>query len=74
MSYGAIVVEADLKGFLRPPPFSQMNPNAALGTLLAWSVRYGIAVFFAGDREHGNQITKTLLERFWTYRGSETRG
>ena len=74
LEYGAIVVEADLRGFLCPPAFSQMNPKAALGTLLAWSVRYGIGVLFAGDREHGNDITQKLLEAYWRYQGDGTGG
>ena len=67
MDYAAVVVEASLPGFLTPPAFSQLNPNSAIGTLLAWSVRFGVHVIFAGDRRHGNNVTRQLLTKYWLY-------
>lgn len=69
LDYGAIVIEASLPAFLRRPMFSRMSPESAIGTLLAWSVKYGVAVFFAGDRKHGRDVTLKLLEFYWRYRG-----
>jgi ERCC4-type nuclease len=66
--YAAIVVEASLKGFLARPEFSQLNPKAAINSMLAWSVKHGVYVFFAGDRLHGHAVTRCLLEKFWRYR------
>jgi DNA excision repair protein ERCC-4 len=66
--YAAIVVEASLKGFLSRPDFSQLNPKTAINSLLAWSVKHGVYVFFAGDRIHGHAVTRCLLEKFWRYR------
>lgn len=74
LQYGAIVVEASVPDFLRPPLFSHLAPTAALNSLLAWSVRFGIQVFFAGDRTHGALITLQLLTKFWRYHGEDTRG
>lgn len=71
LDYGAIVVESSLPDFLRPPMFSHMNPRAAISTLLSWSVRYRVHVFFAGDRRHGEALTRVLLEKYWVYRGRE---
>ena len=68
LDYAAIVVEDTMSGFLTRPPYSQMNPKAALSTLLAWSIRYGVPVFFAGDRDHGQALTQKLLTLFWKYR------
>jgi DNA excision repair protein ERCC-4 len=71
--YGAVVIESSLRGFLLPPDFSELHPRSAVGSLLAWSVRYGVHVFFAGDRPHGNALTAHLLEKFWRYhRGGES--
>lgn len=67
LQYGAIVIEAGVPDFLRPLLFSQLAPSAALGSLLAWSVRFGVHVIFAGDREHGAAITLQLLTKFWHY-------
>lgn len=73
LQYAAIVIEASVPDFLCPPPFSQLAPAAALNSLLAWSVRFGIPVFFAGDRDHGAAITLQLLTKFWHYHGEGTR-
>jgi len=69
--YAAIVIEASLPDFLQAPAFSQMNPKSATGSILAWSVKYRVCIFFAGDRRHGNALTKQLLEKYWRYCGSE---
>lgn len=66
--FSAIVVESSLADFLQPPAFTKMNPKAALNSILAWSVKYGVHVYFAGDRLHGNALTLRLLEKFWKYR------
>mgnify|MGYP002640602995 CR=1 FL=1 len=65
--YAAVVVEDTLQGFLLRPAFSQMNPRAALASLIAWSVRYRVPVFFAGDRAHGRALTCRLLKMYWKY-------
>jgi len=66
--YAAIVIETSLPDFLRAPAFSRMNPRAAARSMIAWSVKYRVCVFFAGDRRHGNALTWQLLEKFWKYR------
>lgn len=66
--YAAIVVETTLPDFLKAPVFSQMNPKAAMNSILAWSVKYRVCVFFGGDRRHGNALTCRLLEKYWRYR------
>ncbi len=71
--YAAIVVEDTVPGFLRRPPHSKMNPRSAMCSLLAWSVRYRVPVFFTGDRLHGQALTQKLLEMYFKYRG-EVRG
>lgn len=72
LEYAAIVIEASLPDFLRAPPFSQMNPRSAVRSVIAWSVEYGIGVFFAGDRRHGNALIHHLLTHFWRYRNRGT--
>ncbi len=67
--YAVVVVEDTVPGFLHRPAHSKMNPRSALGSLLAWSVRYRVPVFFAGDREHGRALTRKLLQMYWKYRG-----
>ena len=69
--YAAIVVEDSVSGFLRRPPHSKMNPRSAMCSLLAWSVKYRVPVFFADDRAHGQALTRKLLEMYFKYRGEE---
>lgn len=71
--YAAVVVEDSVPGFLHRPAHSKMNSKAALCSLLAWSVRYRVPVFFAGDRDHARALTQKLLEMYWRYRGSDAR-
>lgn len=66
--YGAVVIESTLCGFLHAPSYSHLTPRSAVASLLAWSVKYRVHVFFAGDRRHGNAVTAQLLEKFWRYR------
>jgi len=44
-----------------------MAPKAAACSIVAWSVKYGVHVFFAGDRRHGNALTLQLLEKYLRY-------
>ncbi|MCP4662409.1 MAG: hypothetical protein GY856_43985 [bacterium] len=73
LDYAAIVVEATVPGFLHRPPHCKMNPRSAIGSLLAWSVRYRVPVFFAGDRAHGQALTHKLLQMYHKYRGEVIR-
>jgi len=72
--YGAIVVETSLPGFLTAPAFSRMKPKSAVNSIISWSVKYGIHLFFAGDRRHGNALTLKLLEKYWLYHRGESDG
>jgi ERCC4-type nuclease len=67
LDYAAVVIESSLSEFLIPPAFSRLNPRSAVITLIAWSIKYGVHVFFACDREHGNALTRQLLEKYWHY-------
>jgi ERCC4-type nuclease len=65
--YAAIVVEASLPDFLVPPEFSRMRPRSAICSLLGWSVKYRIPVFFCSDRAHAKATTWQLLKKFARY-------
>jgi ERCC4-type nuclease len=74
-NYAALVIEASLPDFLQAPAFSRMNPKAAVSSLIAWSVKYRVCVFFAGDRRHGNALAYKLLQKYLRYRnGDEDAG
>ena len=65
IDYSAIIVEASLSNFVEPPRFSQLNPKSAINSLLAWSIRYGVHIYFADNRVMGNLLTLRILERYW---------
>ena len=63
------MVEAGLADFLRPPGFSRMRPKAAINTLVSWSIRYGVHVWFADSRRLARALTLRILEKFHKHRG-----
>jgi ERCC4-type nuclease len=63
--YAAVVIEASLEDFLIAPDRSLVHPSAAVGTLAAWSVRYGVHVQFASDRRLAAAWAGRVLRQFW---------
>lgn len=49
---------------LTPPEMSQMSPKSVVNSLLSWSQKYKVHVFFGGDRKHSEAIVYNLLEKF----------
>lgn len=63
--YSALVIEANWHDIRAGRfSFSRMNPTSVLGSVITWSVRYGVHVWFAGDRASGQSITSWLLVKF----------
>lgn len=69
MHRAAIVLECTLADFLEPPATSELHPRSAINSLLAWSVRFDIPVFFAGSRRHAAALVYNYLEKFYKYYG-----
>ena len=66
LRYAALVIEANLDQILiQPPIYSKMNPKALAASLMAWSVRFNLHVFFASNRATGFAVCRHLLEKFW---------
>ena len=65
--YGAIVLEINLSDILYPPPYSKMKPKSVINTLISWSIRYNVHVWFGGNRDHSEALTYRILEKFWRY-------
>lgn len=65
MDYFSIVVESDMRSILQGKYRSRMSPAAVLGSLEAYSVRYKVPVWFAGDRAQGQALTQRLLVKFY---------
>ena len=65
--YGAIVLEMSLGDILQPPAFTKMSPKVIINTLISWSIRYNVHVWFGGNRDHSEALTYRILEKFWRY-------
>lgn len=74
MSYAAVIIEATLEDFLKGAPYSQLNPKAAVNSLIAWSVRFRLPIFFAGNRRYAKSLTYRLLEKFVRYEEGQGGG
>jgi len=64
LDYFALVVEAKLSDLANGHYRSQMNPKSAIQSLLAFSVRYRLPIFFCENRKYGQRITESLLLKF----------
>ena len=71
--YSAIVIESNLDDFLKPPAYTEMNPKAAINSLVSWSVKYKVFIFFGSDRRHSQALVYRILEKYWKHRGNNVR-
>jgi len=64
LNYFALVIEASLSDLSNGRYRSRMKPSAAIQSLLAFSIRYGLPVFFVENRKYGAKVTESLLQKF----------
>lgn len=64
LDYFALVIEADLKSLAGGEYRSRMNPESVIQSLLTFSVRYRLPIFFVGDRQTGQRVTESLLSKY----------
>ena len=67
--YSAVVIEAGLDQIAAPWPHlkhaTKLHPSSVIGTLLAWSQRYGVPVWTCPDRSFACLLTFRALYRWW---------
>jgi DNA excision repair protein ERCC-4 len=63
LEFSALVIEGSLMKILRGTEFSDVHPNAVLGTLEALAVRWGIQPWFASSRALAEELTACLLHK-----------
>lgn len=61
MPYPSIVVEATLAEVLRGNGRSELHPNAVLGSLVSFSTKFRIPLWFCDDRALAQRVTERLL-------------
>jgi len=64
LDYFALVVEASLSDIVDHNYRSQMAPKAAIQSLVAFSIRYGLPVWFCESRQYGARVTESLLCKY----------
>jgi ERCC4-type nuclease len=62
--FKCIIVEAGLPEVVNYCKANGKNTSSVIGSIVAFQVRYGIQVFFAGDRRHAASYAYRLLERW----------
>jgi ERCC4-type nuclease len=60
--YRAIIVEGSLAETARGAPHSRVHPKSCVGSLIAWSVRYGLGIWFADSHHRAGEVAQKLLE------------
>ena len=60
----AVVVEATLEDISRGRYVSKMQPQAALQSVIALQVRYGVPFVWAGNRQGGEYYTHAMLQKY----------
>jgi hypothetical protein len=64
LDYLCLVVEATLDDIVKHRYRSQMLPKSAIQSLVAFSVRYRLPVWFAGTREYAQRLTESILLKY----------
>lgn len=64
MEYFALVIEGSLTDMSKGRYRSQMQPKAVVQSLLAFSIRYRLPIFFCENRKYGQRITESLLLKY----------
>lgn len=71
LDYFALVIEASMEDVRNHRYQSRMTPQSLLQTLAAYSIRYGLHIYWCGSREGGEYMAHSLLQKF--LREQETR-
>lgn len=73
--WAALVIEATWQTILTcPPKMSGLHPHSAVGALLAWSIRYGVHIIPAGDRQLAQRLAYEWLHHVWRQVEKEKAG
>jgi ERCC4-type nuclease len=59
-----LVIEGTLDDIMSHHYQSRVQPQSLVQTLAAWSVRYGFSVWFAGDRQKGEFLVYSILQKY----------
>lgn len=60
----SIVIESDLNTIAKGEYRSKMQPKAVIQSLICYSVRFDIPVWFCGSREYAERVCQSILEKY----------
>jgi len=60
----AVVIEGAFDDIRQGKYRSELHPNAAIQTLITWTIRYNVQFIFAGDRAGGELVSFSLLQKY----------
>jgi len=64
LDYFALVIEASLSDLANGHYRSQMGSKSTVQSLLAFSIRYRLPIWFCESRKYGQRITESLLCKY----------
>ncbi len=64
LDYFALVIEGSLSDLSNGSYRSEMKPKAVIQSLVAFSIRYNLPIWFAETREFGQRLTESLLSKY----------
>ena len=64
LDYFAIVIECTLSDLANGDYRSRMTSRSAIQSLLTFSIRYRLPIFFAENRNYGARVTESLLLKY----------
>ena len=64
--YAAIIIERSMGECIKnPPECSKMKSKAVINTMLSWSIKYGVYIWFIEDRILAEKLCFGLFRHFW---------
>lgn len=64
LDYFALVIECSFSDLVEGNYRSKMTPKSAIQSLLTFSVRYKLPIFFCDNRAYGQRVTESLLLKY----------
>ena len=64
LDYFALVIEGSLSDIVNGRYRSEMLPKAAVQSLMAFSIRYRLPIFFCDSRAYAQRVTESLLIKY----------
>lgn len=64
LDYFALVIEGSLSDLANGHYRSQMEPKSAIQSLIAFSIRYRLPIWFCESRQYGQRVTESLLLKY----------